>query len=238
MYARADVYEAFYRGRGKDYAAESEIVIGHVRDRAPAAASLLDVACGTGSHLKFFTGAFDRVAGLDISAEMLEIARSYVPDVPVTQGDMRDFTLGETFDAITCMFSSFGYLPTEEDLDATLRTFARHLNPGGVVVVEPWWFPDTFTPGHVAGDVVAVDGRTISRISHTVREPHGRASRMEVNYVVAERESGLRHFTDTHVMSLFDRERYQAAFERAGLTVEYVPYEHVGPGLFVGVRGK
>lgn len=234
IYDRADVYEAIYRGRGKDYRAESALVARHIRERRPGADTLLDVACGTGSHLAHFAGMFGHVEGVDLSEDMLRVAKEHVPDVPLHQGDMRGFELGRTFDAITCMFSSVGYLPDSAALDAALSCFARHLTPGGVIVVEPWWFPDTLVSGYVGGDVVTVDGRTVSRVSHTVRD--GGASRMEVHYVVASPEAGISHFTDVHVMTLFDPPTYEAAFRRAGCTVEYLTYEHTGPGLFVGVK--
>lgn len=237
LYDRADIYEAIYRGRGKDYAAESTITVRAVLDRKPDASSLLDVACGTGSHLRYFSERFAHVEGVDLSEDMVRTARANMPGVPIHQGDMRDLRLNRSFSAVTCMFSSVGYLASAAELDAALRSFARHLTPGGVAVVEPWWSPDTFLPGYVAGNVVEVDGRTISRVSHTVRHDEGCASRMEVHYVVAEPGTGIQHFTDTHVMTLFTREQYEHAFRAAGLSVEFVPYDQAGPGLFVGVRG-
>lgn len=235
LYNQADIYEAIYLGRGKDYEAESGVTVKKILDRNPGAKQLLDVACGTGSHLKYFADAFEHVAGIDLSEDMIRIARDYVPGVPLHQGDMRKFDLGRTFDAITCMFSSVGYLATADELNATLESFARHLSPGGVVVIEPWWSPDTFTTGYVRGDVVTVGGRTISRVSHSVWSEDRVASRMEVHYVVAEPGTGIRHFTDVHVMTLFSRKEYEHAFRRAGFSVEFVEYDQAGPGLFVGV---
>ncbi|MEU2389651.1 class I SAM-dependent methyltransferase [Streptomyces sp. NPDC007369] len=237
IYRRADVYHDFYRGRGKDYRAEAAAVRELVAQRAaggPAAGSLLDVACGTGAHLAELTGSFADAVGVDLSAEMLEVAARGNPGVPLIQGDMRDFRLGRTFSAVTCMFSSVGYLATAEDLDAAVRNLADHLAPGGVIVVEPWWFPEDFLPGWVGADVVRADGRTIARVSHTVRE--GRCSRMEVHYTVAAPETGVEHFTDTHVMTLFEQAEYETAFRRAGLEPEYVRHELFGPGLFVATR--
>lgn len=235
LYDRADIYEAIYRGRGKDYAAESAITVRAITERAPRATRLLDVACGTGSHLKYFASSFTEVAGLDLSDDMLRITRDRLPDIPLYRGDMRAFDLGRTFDAITCMFSSVGYLESTDELNATLSSFARHLTPGGVVVIEPWWSPDTFLNDYVQGDTVTVDGRTISRTSHSVWAQERMASRMEVHYVVAEPKQGIRHFTDVHVMSLFTRAEYEEAFRLNGFDVEFVPYDQAGPGLVVGV---
>jgi hypothetical protein len=113
---------------------------------------------------------------------------------------------------------------------------AGHLTPHGVLVVEPWWFPETFLPGYVAGDVAtAADGRMVARVSHTVRE--GTASRMEAHYQVADGATGVRHFVVTHVNTLFTRAQYEAAFTRAGLAADYVAGGPSGRGLFVAARG-
>ncbi|MGW6783954.1 class I SAM-dependent DNA methyltransferase [Streptomyces sp. NPDC054987] len=237
IYHRADVYHDFYHGRGKDYRTEAAVVrelVGQRTPVPPAAGSLLDVACGTGSHLAEHAGHFGHTAGVDLSADMLAVAARLNPGVPLTQGDMRDFRLGRTFSAVTCMFSSVGYLETAADLDAAIANLAAHLEPGGVLVVEPWWCPESFRPGWVGADVVRSGERTISRVSHTVRD--GRNSRMEVHYTVADPLAGIEHFTDTHVMTLFERTEYRDAFLRAGLEPSYVRHELYGPGLFVATR--
>ncbi|KNB52163.1 class I SAM-dependent DNA methyltransferase [Streptomyces caatingaensis] len=236
IYAAGDLYDAIYRGRGKDYRAEAAVVARHIRRHRPAATSLLDAGCGTGEHLRHFAREFARCEGIDLADGMLEVCRRENPHIPVFTGDMRAFRTGRRYDAVVSLFSAVGNLTGTGELDAALASFAAHLEPGGVVVVEPWWFPDNFTPGHVGASLSEADGRTVARVSHTVREGDA-ASRMEVHYVVAEPERGVRHFTDTHVMALHTREQYETAFARAGCTVEYVTGEYPGNGLFVGVLG-
>lgn len=231
----ADVYHRFYRARrGKDYAAEVAEMAALIRDRRPGADSLLDVACGTGSHLEHFAREFDDVAGLELSEAMLALARPALPGVALHQGDMRDFSLGRRFTAMTCMFSSIGYLSDTAELDATLACCAEHLEPGGVLIIEPWWTPDRFIDRYVAGDVVTVDGQTIARVSHTVRD--GRTTRMEIHWVVADPANGPRHVVQEHLLTLFERAEYEKAFAQAGLDVEHVSRGPSSPGWLVGVR--
>jgi SAM-dependent methyltransferase len=230
----AEVFELVHRGRGKDYLAEAEVVTNWVRSRTPDASSLLDVACGTGSHLKAFATLFDHVEGLEISEPFVRAAKETVPEAVLHLGDMRDFDLGRTFDAISCMFGSIGYLTTTEELIATLTRFAQHLVPGGAVAIDPWWFLENYADGYVSGSVTQVDGTTISRVSHSKLE--GNASRMDVHYVVADSANGVRHFVENHLITLFTREQYEAAFAAAGFAVDYIEGLHSGRGLFIGVR--
>ncbi|MFC9745657.1 class I SAM-dependent methyltransferase [Streptomyces niveus] len=230
----AQIYDLVHRERGKDYQAEAETVAAVARAHRPGAARLLDVACGTGAHLRYFTSLFDRAEGLELSEPMARTARAALPGVTVHPGDMRQFRLDATFDVVTCMFGSIGYMASEAELGLALEAFAAHLEPGGVAVVDPWWFEETFMDGYVSADVVTVDGVTVSRVSHSARR--GTASHMDVHVVVAEAAAGARHFVDTHVISLFRREQYEEAFRRAGFTVEYLPESPSGRGLFVAVR--
>ncbi|MFC5656159.1 class I SAM-dependent methyltransferase [Streptomyces nogalater] len=228
------IYELVHEGRGKDYGAEAEEITRRIRARLPGARTLLDVACGTGAHLRAFATRFEEVEGVELSEAMCAVARRRLPGVALHRADMRDFRLGRTFHAVTCMFGSIGYARTPQELTATLRCFAAHLAPGGVAAVDPWWFPETYLDGYVSGDTMTVDGRTVSRVSHSTRE--GTASVMRVHYLVADAALGVRHFSESHRISLFSREQYEEAFSRAGFAVEYVPRLHAGRGLFLGVR--
>ncbi|GAT84625.1 SAM-dependent methyltransferase [Streptomyces sp. F-3] len=238
IYDLGDVYDAIYRGRGKDYRAESAVVTEHIRFRFPNAASLLDVGCGTGGHLVHFAQEFAEVRGIGLSDGMLEAARRRLPGVPLERGDMRSFRLDGRFDAVVCLFAAVGNLTGTDELAGTLASFARHLVPGGVVVLEPWWFPENFTPGYVDGSVVAHNGMTVARVSRTVPHETRDAGRMDVHCLVARPGQGVQHFSDTHVMALYSRAQYEAAFTGAGLTVEYVTGEYPGNGLFIGIKQK
>ena len=73
MFSRsARIYDAVYAW--KDYAGEAERVHELVQARKPGAATLLDVACGTGTHLAELRRRY-RCEGLDLDADLLAVAR-------------------------------------------------------------------------------------------------------------------------------------------------------------------
>lgn len=229
----AAVYDLVYRGRGKDYAAECERLTSIIRTLAPHARSLLDVACGTGSHLRLLREEF-AVEGLELSPHMREVAARRAPGVPVHPGDVRDFRLDRRYDAVICMFSSIGYMASTSELTTAITRMAQHLRPGGVLVVEPWYFPGAATAAHVTASIAEEDGHTVIRVSRSVRD--GRRVPITVHYLAATAETGIRHFTDDHPMNLYTREEYESAFHAAGCTARYLTEPGFPCGLLVGHR--
>jgi trans-aconitate methyltransferase len=235
--AHAELYDLIFRSRGKDFEAEAEEVARLVRARLPAARSVLDVACGTGAHLETFARLFEHCQGLELAPAMRRIAERRLPRVAVHQSDMRTFELGRAFDAVTCMGNAVACAAGTAELDQTVERMAAHLVPGGVLVVEPWWFPENFVDGHVGGHLMHDAGRIISRTTHSRRQ--GDRTRMEVKFVVAD-SRGITEFTDVLSVGLFTHEEYRAAFERAGCAVEFAAGLRLAdgrpnsPGLFVG----
>lgn len=230
----ADIYDFVHAARGRDWAAEADQTAALIREQRPAARSLLDVACGTGGHLRRFRDLFERVEGLELSDRMRELAARKLPGVPLHGADMRLFRLAEPVEAITCMCFSISYLPTVEDLRRAFGAMATNLVPGGVVVVEPWWFPENFIDGFVTASVAEEDGRVMTRMSHSVRAD--RQTSMTVRYTTADVD-GIRDFTEYELLTLFTRDEYLSSFERAGITAQYHPGPPNGRGVFLGIRG-
>lgn len=213
----ASVYDVIYGvAVGKDYVAEAGELAALIRERRPEASSLLDVACGTGQHLLHLREHFTDVEGVELSPQMARIAESRLgTSVRVTVDDMRDFDLGRRFDAVTCLFSSIGYVQSWEELRGTLDRFAAHLLPGGVLVLEPWFSPDEWLAGTVHHSYADEEGRTIIRLSYSGLTEDGKSS-TDMHYLFGEPGVGVRHWQDRHVMSLFTGDEYLDAFVAAG----------------------
>jgi SAM-dependent methyltransferase len=228
MFTRsARFYDAIYEF--KDYAAESERVHELIQERNPGARSLLDVACGTGQHLEHLSNHY-AVEGLDLDDELLAVARDRLPGTTLHRGDMIAFDLGRTFDAVTCLFSSIGYVRTEQNLEVAIATMARHLSPGGVLVIEPWVMPEAWEDGHIGGVFVDHDDLKIARLNTSKRE--GNLSVLHLAYLVATRDE-ISHFTEDHELALFADDHYRTALESAGLAVEHDPEGLMGRGLYI-----
>ncbi len=217
--ASAHIYDLLYSF--KDYEGEARDLAALIRDRNPAAGSLLDVACGTGVHLAHLRESFSDVAGVDLIEPMLEVARARLPGVPLTLADMRTFELGRRFDAVTCLFSSVGYLPGADDLATAIERMAAHLSPGGVLVIDGWIRPDRWRePGGVHALAETASEMAAARVVRSRRD--GATTILEMRYLIATLD-GFETASETHVLTLFTDEEYRAGFRRAGLHPEVVP---------------
>lgn len=227
----AAYYDHFYSFL--DYRSAVERLSSLIRDRHPAARTLLDVACGTGRHLEHLRCDFD-VEGIDLLPSLIELARSRCPDVPLHVGDMTQFDLGRRFDVVSCLFCSIGYTVTLEKAEQAIARMAAHVKPGGLLIVEPWVAPDQCWSNRVTSEVCDSLNMKIVRM-HT-HEIEGRTSVFDIHYLVGTPQE-ITHFVEREVMGLFTLDEYATAFRRAGLEVEHLDAE-LFPGhrygIFVG----
>lgn len=228
----AAIYDLVYSF--KDYAAESADIARIVRRHSSKGPrTLLDVACGTGAHLQHLRKAF-RVEGLDQDRAMLKVARKRLKGVRLHRGDFRDFDLGRQFDAVICMFSSIGHAKTVGDLRRAVAAMARHLAPGGVLVVEPWITPQNYVPGKARLLEVEDKEFKIVRMGY-VRRTGKRRLLMELHYLIRDKR-GVRYLKESFVMGLFTDAEYRAAFTKAGLKLKRAGKGPMSRGLYVGVK--
>jgi ubiquinone/menaquinone biosynthesis C-methylase UbiE len=100
---------------------------------------VLELACGTGRVAVRLAQAGVQVVGLDLSSEMLAVAREKsreIDHVDWVEGDMRAFDLERTFGLVLIPGHAFHNLLTPNDQVACLGCAVRHLSPGGMLVVH------------------------------------------------------------------------------------------------------
>lgn len=234
MFSRtASYYDKLYAG--KDYVGEVArliAILGIQPDEKQL--TLLDVACGTGRHIQHLCKHFD-VEGLDICPELLDIARARNTDLAFHLGDMTRFELGKQFDIVTCLFSSIGYVRTLDRLGAAMCSMAKHLKPGGVLVVEPWFTPETWHADTVHSLYVDEAELKVARISTSLVKD--KMSVFDLHHLIGT-TSGTEQLVEHHELGLFEVDEMTSAIERAGLRAEYDPGGLTGRGLYLGSRSE
>ena len=96
---------------------------------------LLDIGCGTGNLTQLLT-SLGEVTGMDISVDMLSIARQKTNQVKWIEGNMTHFNLNKKFNMITIFCDSLNYLETLNDVKMTFERVYQHLNKNGVFIFD------------------------------------------------------------------------------------------------------
>lgn len=102
---------------------------------------VLDLACGTGSvTIELAKRGYD-MTGIDLSFEMLDVARMKTAEARLSsvlylQQDMREFELYGTVNSIVCICDSMNYLLEEEDVEETIGWMDNYLHPGGLLIFD------------------------------------------------------------------------------------------------------
>ena len=125
----------------RDYKGQVEFLVDVMNKYCPETEAVLDICCGTGSHAVLLAEKGYKVTGVDMSEEMLSLARekNKNSDNPLyVQADMR--TLNLHFDAVYdmayCLGVSFAQLSSYSEIYQTLDSVHDVLKPGGVFVFD------------------------------------------------------------------------------------------------------
>jgi SAM-dependent methyltransferase len=132
-------------------------LIGRVLDALPEQPrTAVDFACGTGRVLSFLAGRGIEVTGVDISPDMLALARLHCPGATLVEGDVtrdRDLVSGQYDLATAFRF----FLNADPSLRAgALRWLRRSVRPGGLLVanfhLNPYSARGLYTRARQRGD--------------------------------------------------------------------------------------
>lgn len=199
-----------------DYAEETELYVRIIKESSRIETrTLLHLGCGAGGNDWTFKKHFT-VTGVDISEEMLRLARATNPEVTYLHGDMRSVDLKERFDAVAVP-DSIDYMATLPDLEAAIGTACRHLKPGGVLLITAK-VREEFRENNFCY-TGAKNGVEITIFENNYI-PRPFRSTYEATLVYLIRRRGrLSIHTDRHVLGLFSQAQWISLMEGAGLEV-------------------
>ena len=177
-----------------------------------AGRDVLDAGCGTGYLSRQLAERGARVRGVDLSPNMIEIARRYAPDLDFAVDSCSG--LATVADAAVDLVVANYVLMDTPDLDAAVASFYRVLRPGGaaVLVFSHPCFPQ--------GDVQA------ARASISYNWPF---SYFEETRRV---DPPWKHFSDEFIWFHRPLSVYWQAFRRAGFEVDAFEEPRIAPDRY------
>lgn len=180
--------------------------------KIPEGSSILDLACGKGRHSVYLNKLGYNVTGVDLSENSIRYARQFEND------QLRFYThcmcepLGDTFDAVFNLFTSFGYFEKEEENFRSIAAIKEELNPGGKGVI------DFMNVHKVARNLVHEEEKVVEGIQFDI------SRRIENGFILKdisfEDQGRQHHYTEkVRAISLSDFQQY---LERAGLRIRHI----------------
>jgi len=209
----------------EDYIEETEFFSRIIKEDAKIdVRSLLHMGCGGGRNDFTFKKHFD-VTGVDISDDMLRLARELNPESVYIQGDMRSIRSDKTYDSIVAL-DSVNYMKTEEDLIDLFQTAYEHLNPGGVFLTVVEESRRRFKQNRTISSTHSRDDTQITFIENSF-DPDPADNHFEMTFIYLVREKGnLEIFTDSHIWGLFKMETWHQLLKKANFSVQELKFAH------------
>ncbi|HIZ70271.1 MAG TPA: class I SAM-dependent methyltransferase [Candidatus Atopostipes pullistercoris] len=182
-------------------------------------ASILELGCGNGQLGILLKQAGYDITGLDLSAEMLSLAKQRQEEAgvsfPLFQVDMRDLSSFGRYDAIISFCDTLCYLQTFDDLMSVFEQAYAHLDEGGVFLF------DVFTTEHIASlDGYSyhdeLPGLVFTWDSFTGVELH--SVEHELSFFIEQDNGQYERYDELHRERTYPLEQYLDALKKVGFT--------------------
>ena len=215
-----DAYSAYYDLFYQDKPYEQEVawLIERMRRYSPAAQTLLDLGCGTGTYTELFAQYGYEVLGVDLSPLMIERARKR-GSASYTVGDVRSYRASEPVDIITLLFHVMSYQTRDEAVRRTLQACYDNLQQDGLLCFDVWHRPAVLAQQPQERMKECAEGdlcvsRHASPVHHVARNI------VDVHYdITVEAAGGTSRFQEVHSMRYFDTEELVGELTSAGFDV-------------------
>ncbi len=182
---------------------------------------VVELGCGTGSFTQVMKGLGYDIMGIDMSPEMLNLARQKSAeaglDIMYLEQDMRELDLYCTAGTIVSVCDSVNYLLEDEDVLETFRLVNNFLYPGGVFIFD---FNTLHKYRDVIGDTTIAENRDdCSFIWDNYYDDETRINEYDLTiFAMVDRDKELfARSVETHYQRGYTLEEMKGFVEEAGL---------------------
>ena len=191
----------------KDYKKECSYIDSIIKRFNPRTKTILDIGCGTGLH-DFELAYLDyEVTGIDISKEMIEIAKIEAikrnKNVAFYVDSDQGYIAPHKFDSIISLFHVISYQVTDVKLSKLFEVANNNLISGGLFIFDYWYTPAVeFLKLENREKTVTVDGKSYTKSSYPKTEA------TDIHRISITINSNEFSFTEEHLMKSFIPEHF------------------------------
>lgn len=214
-------YNAFYKD--KNYKKEAENVEKLFKNQNSGEQnSILNLGCGTGRHDIEFAKMGYSVTGIDLSSQMIEVAKSNnyhgQYNIEYEVADIRDYDAKKSYDVVTALFHVMSYQNSNKDVMDAFRTASKAIRENGIFVFDLWYGPGVLSDKPTVRFKVVED---TDYILYRIADPmmHVEENVVDVNYkvFVIEKKTGYtRVIEEVHKMRYFFVPELEVYLQNAG----------------------
>ena len=201
-----------------------EYVRGNVPDQRLESIRVLDVGCGTGELLLLLLQQGMNGTGLDLSPEMLTIARAKAEQKGyhplLIEADMTELPQLETYDLVTVFCDSLNYLRTEDDVQLALQGFAKQLVSGGILLFDV--HSEYKVNKGFIGQTFADADEDVSYIWTSFAGEKSNSVEHELTFFSQLETGHYERVDELHVQQTFSVHQYRIWLEQSGFKVDSV----------------
>jgi len=177
---------------------------------------ILDLGCGTGEVLIRLSPKYS-MTGVDLSKEMVDIAKTKIDTASFYVQDMRELKLEKTHDVVISLFDTVNHLISLEGLEKTFKSVYENLNDQGIYIfdVVTRELMDNMFPG---GNFIDDRGEMMIIWEHEYDDEED-IDYIDTTFFVKQKNGMFRKITEEYMKKIFSVEEIMNTAKKVGFQV-------------------
>jgi len=220
----SNYYDILYED--KNYSKEVDFVEKFIKIMSPTAKRILSLGCGTCNYEIIFAERGYDVTGLDMSRDMLEVAKKKIlkeklnGNIKLVNTNIQNFALPCEFDVSIALFNVLGYQTTDRQITSVLANVHKSLKPGGIFMFDCWYLPAVLKNGPTNRlKEVSFNGYKIKRYTKSTIDIDN--NQIIIKFLIEEykRNKKARSFQELHKVRYWSLSEIENLLKNAGFRI-------------------